>query len=360
MGSLSPLLHRSSAASHRIFVPFCDRNAPEGDATTFIDCYTPATNTWHCVTSIPASAEGLVLKDFSMVAFGPHIYVLGGCLCRRPAEVGSAASVDGEFRPRAMSTVRRYDVAADRWEMCAEMSEARFSFACTVCGGGIYVAGGQSSPGRARGISSSEVYDPASDRWRSLANMSRMRYKCVGVTWKGRILVVGGFVGGENFGPLDQTARSSAEVYDAERDKWIYVARMWALDVPPRQIVVVNDKLFSSGDCLQPWKGHIESYDEKESIWNVVHRSHFNCMSPTYTAEGTTATGRCYITMAPLRNHLYFLTGYSMPGEGSLLRSEVHVFDTSNSGGGWRSLESIDEVGEKELCGHCCVLNDDE
>ncbi|KAG6386960.1 hypothetical protein SASPL_152142 [Salvia splendens] len=179
MGSLSPLLHRSSAASHRIFVPFCDRNAPAGDATTFIDCYTPATNTWHRVTSIPASAEGLVLKDFSMVAFGPHIYVLGGRLCRRPAEVGSAASVDGEFRLRAVSTVRRYDVAADRWEMCAEMSEARFSFACTVCGGRIYVAGGQSSPGRARGISSSEVYDPASDRWRSLANMSRMRYSFI-------------------------------------------------------------------------------------------------------------------------------------------------------------------------------------
>lgn len=180
------------------------------------------------------------------------------------------------------------------------------------------------------------------------------RYKCVGVTWKGKIHVVGGFVGGENSGPPDQTARSSAEVYDAERDKWIYVARMWDLDVPPRQIVAVNGKLFSSGDCLQSWKGHIESYDEKEGIWSVVRGSRFTCMSPSSTAA---ATGRCYLTMTPIGNQLYFLAGYRMPGEGaSLLRSEVHVFDTAASGGGWRSAEPVEEEGEKELCGHCCVV----
>ncbi|KAH6775331.1 hypothetical protein C2S52_012892 [Perilla frutescens var. hirtella] len=361
MGSLSGVPDANLATNnHRIYVPFCDRNSNSNNASTFIDCYTPQANLWHRVTSIPASGENLVLKDFAMVAVGPHIYVLGGRVCINPADHGSsspsaAASQDQEIRPRVVAWVRRYDVEADAWEMCKPMSEARFSFACTVCDGKIYVAGGQSSLGRARGISSSEVYDPALDQWRSLAKMSRMRYKCVGVTWKGKIHVVGGFVGGENYGPYDQTARSSAEVYDAERNKWIYVARMWDLDVPPRQIVAVNGKLFSSGDCLQSWKGHIEAYDEIQNIWNVVYGSSFDCMSPTSTA----AEGRSYLTMAPIGNQLYFLAGYRMPGEGSLLRSVVHVFDTAAEGGAWRSMEPIEEEGEKELCGHCCVLKQD-
>lgn len=178
----------------------------------------------------------------------------------------------------------------------------------------------------------------------------------MGVTWKGRIHVVGGFVGGENSGPYDQTARSSAEVYDAERNEWIYVPRMWDLDVPPRQIVAVNGKLFSSGDCLQSWKGHIEAYDEQENIWNVVQGSRFNCMSPTSMTAAD--TGRCYVTMAPIGNQLYFLAGSRMPGEASsLMKSVVHAFDTAANGGGWRSMEPNEEEGEKELCGHCCVLN---
>lgn len=105
-----------------------------------------------------------------MVAVGPYIYVLGGRACR------VAADRREEMRPRVVPWVRRYDAGADRWEMCAAMSQPRFGFACTVCGGKIYVAGGQSSLGRASGVSSTEVYDPALDQWRSLANMNRMRY----------------------------------------------------------------------------------------------------------------------------------------------------------------------------------------
>lgn len=126
---------------------------------------------------MPAYGENLVLKDFAMVAVAPYIYVLGGRVCRRPPEHDSfSAAQDGEIRPRVVSWVRRYNIGADSWEMCAPMTEPRFSFACTVCNGKIYVAGGQNSLGRARGISSSEVYDPALDQWRSLANMRRMRY----------------------------------------------------------------------------------------------------------------------------------------------------------------------------------------
>ncbi|KAI3465718.1 hypothetical protein Pfo_022381 [Paulownia fortunei] len=359
MGSLSRLSRDSRNLSptddYRIYAPFCAKNDTL-NTSTFIDCYTPSTNSWHRATSVPGVGENLVLKDFSMVSLGHHIYVIGGRLCRKVAE-HDGAGVAHEFNPRVVPCVRRYNVRTDSWETCAPMAQPRFSFACTVSNNKIYVAGGQSTLVRAKGISSSEIYDPALDQWRSLANMSTMRYKCVAVTWQGKIHVVGGFVdGGENRGPYVMT-RSSAEVYDAQRDRWDFVARMWDLDVPPNQIVAVNGKLFSSGDCFKPWKGHIEAYDEKENIWNVVHGSHFDCLSPasTHGAAGSNwpPMERLYLTMAPIGNQLYFLAGYRMPGQ---MRSEAHVFDTAANGDGWRSFEPIEEVGEKELCGHCCVL----
>lgn len=144
---------------------------------------------------------------------------------------------------------------------------------------------------------------------------------------------------------VDVVARSSAEVYDEKQNSWVFVNRMWDLDIPPNQIVAMNEMLFSSGDRLKPWKGHIELYDENDKIWNAVHASRFN-FTP----------GRLYLTMAPIGNHLYFLAGYKMPGEESRLRSEVHVFDTAALGDGWRSFEPVEEDGVKELCGHCCVL----
>ncbi|KAK6142329.1 hypothetical protein DH2020_022677 [Rehmannia glutinosa] len=361
MGSLSRLSRAlSSTDDYRIYAPFCAKNDTL-NPSTFIDCYNPSTNSWDRATSIPGFGENLVLRNFAMVSLGHHIYVIGGRLCRKVSE-HNGAGLSSQGNPRVVACVRRYNVRTNSWETCAPMGQPRFNFACTVCNGRIYVAGGQSSLGRAKGISSTEVYDPALDQWRSMANMSTMRYKCVGVTWQGKIHIVGGFVdgGGENLGPFVMT-RSSAEVYDAQHDRWDFVARMWELDVPPNQIVPVNGKLFSSGDCFKPWKGHIEAYDEKENLWNVVHGSHFDCLSPAST-QGVASSNwppmeRLYLTMAPIGNQLYFLAGYRLSGEVSRLRSEVHVFDTAANGDiGWRSFEPIEEQGEKELCGHCCVL----
>ncbi|KAL0320296.1 UNVERIFIED_CONTAM: hypothetical protein Sradi_5291100 [Sesamum radiatum] len=306
----------SSTDDYQIYAPFCTKNATTGDTSTFIDCYTPSTNSWHRATSIPGHGENLALKDFSMVSIGHHIYVIGGRLCRKSSEPNNGSGP--EFNPRVVPCVHRYNVRTNSWDTCAPMAQPRRA----------------KHIGTAKGISSTEVYDPALDQWRSLANMSTMRYKCVGVIWQGKIHVVGGFVdGGGISGPFHMT-RSSAEVYDVQRDKWDFMARMWDLDVPPYQIVAVNGKLFSSGDCFKRWKGHIEAYDEKENLWNAVHGSYFDCLSPTSRAEVTSSSCSAmmwpsYLTMAPIGNLLYFLVGYRIPGEGSRLRSEVHVFDTA-------------------------------
>ncbi|KAL2466333.1 F-box/kelch-repeat protein [Abeliophyllum distichum] len=359
MDSLSPL-ETSSTDCCRIYVAFCAKY-PNGKMCNFIECYYTSNNSWHRVTSIPGLDENQVLKDFAMVSLGDYIYIIGGRLCLKvlDPETDNVKEIDLRLLP----WVRRYNVRTDKWEVCAPLSIPRFDFACTVCDRKIYVAGGQNVLGRAKGISSAEFYDPALDEWKSLANMSTMRYKCVGVTWQEKIHVVGGFAHKGNVdriqGPYTMT-RSSAEIYDPQRDKWDFITRMWELDVPPYQIVAVNGKLYSSGDCFKPWKGHIEAYDEKQNIWNEVGGSNLNCLSqnsnPDVKEPDWPSMQMLYFTMAPVGNRLYFMAGYRTPRDASRMRSEVHVFDTSANGDGWRTFEPIVEESEKELCARCCVL----
>ena len=171
------------------------------------------------------------------------------------------------------------------------------------------------------------------------------------MTWQGKILVVGGFADrlDSNRTVPYTLERSSAEVFDPRTGRWDLMAGMWQLDVPPNQIVAVEGKLFSSGDCLMAWKGHIEAYDMDQNIWNIVDGSQFGTPCPPV-----------YLTVAPLGSLLYFLAGYRRAGGGdsdsSTFVSMVHVFDTLAIGDAWRSLDPIDQVGEKELCSHGCVF----
>lgn len=127
--------------------------------------------------------------------------------------------------------------------------------------------------------------------------------------WQGKVHVVGGFGGVE--GPLAVKERCSAEVYDCESATWNLMVGMWQLDVPPNQIVAVGGKLFSSGDRLNAWKGHIEVYDGKIGIWDEVDGSYLeHISSPVSTSDATGANWppmrRLYLTMAPIGTDLYF------------------------------------------------------
>lgn len=363
MGSLaSSSRARNQSNNYCVYASFCGSHlAPNTNMSNWIECYNPSTNFWRRVSPIPGLIENHILKGFSMVSVDNSIYVIGGRLCHKVAGKDPDETIEDNLK--VLSSVRRYNCHTGTWSKCAPLLISRFDFACTVNENKIYVAGGQCALGSARGISSAEVYDPALDEWNSLPNMSTLRYKCVGVTWQGKIHVVGGFVerstDGDSPGPYN-TDRSSAEVYDPRRGTWDLVARMWDLDVPPNQIVAVEGRLFSSGDCLNVWKGHIEAYNGKLKMWDEVDGSHLNTLSssPISTSDATSwpPIQRRYLTMAPIGTHLYFLAGYRLAGEISRLRSEVHVFDTSGSGTGWRSFEPVEEEGEKELCCHCCVL----
>ncbi|CAN1165990.1 Kelch-like protein 7 [Linum perenne] len=340
-------LSSMSSIDHRIYASFCNDTD-----SNWVECYDPSSNEFTHLGSIPGLGENCVLKDFAMVNLGDSIYVIGGRVVRTERSWNYGGEFDEfvEVEIEVRSVVNCYNVRHDRWIECRPLTQPRYSFACCVCGDKIYVAGGKSSLTDTSGVSLAEVYNSEINTWSSLSDMSVMRYKCVGVTWKGKIYVVGGFASRGNSGKTESfiMERSSAEVYDTKTGRWQVMVGMWQLDVPPNEIVAANEKLFSSGDCLKPWKGHIEAYDGNLNLWNVVDGSHLR----TFNAP----IQRVYLTMAPIGTHLYFLGGYRTTEECPRMLSRVHIFDTSTTNGQWMSLEPIEEVGRKELCSHCCVV----
>ncbi|KAJ1434775.1 Kelch-type beta propeller [Sesbania bispinosa] len=351
-------------SNYVVVAVFCPREPnPNVTLPNSIELYYPSMNTWTYVGSIPGLIDDQVLKGFAMVSLGDFIYIIGGQVCHK-----EKVHVNDEYADfvdegiQVVPTVLRYNVKTNQWFNCAPLRVARYDFACTVCDNKIYVAGGKSTLASARGISSAELYDPDLDTWSPLPNLHILRYKCMGVTWQGKVYIVGGFAERED---SDKTMpsiveRSSAEVYDTQAGKWDLIAGMWQLDVPPNQIVEVSGTLFSSGDCLNAWKGHIEAYDGK--LWNEVDGSHKRSLSTledNNSYENWSLNQRLYLTMAPIGTRLFFLAGYRIGGEGELpIRtiSVVHIFDTSATTDAWRSFEPMELDGEKELCSHCCVV----
>lgn len=370
MGSLlSPPSSESPADGSHIYASFCSRRMPN-----WLESFSPADNSWRRVGAIPGIPEHHFLKGFTMVSLGDCVYVVGGRLCRKESEAVDDDPIEVELSVR--SEVLRYNVVSRDWSTCASLLVPRFDFACAACDGKIYVAGGQCMLSSGRGTSAAEAYDPMQDQWDPLPNMRTLRYKCVGVTWQGRFYAVGGFaVREDSGGPAvpSLVERSSAEVFDAERGEWDLMANMWQLDVPPNQIVAVEgQQLFSSGDCLNTWKGHIDAYDGKLNIWSIVEWSLYydlsslliTSMEPSSSDGGGNCScrqmmRRLYLTMAPIGTHLYFLAGYRVPGDEFQSVSIVHVFNTLATTGedAWRTLTPVMENGDKELCAHCCVLS---
>ncbi|KAE8656560.1 hypothetical protein F3Y22_tig00117000pilonHSYRG00328 [Hibiscus syriacus] len=105
------------------------------------------------------------------------------------------------------------------------------------------------------------------------------------------------------------------------RVPWDLSEQIWKLNIPPNQIVEVDGKLFSSGDCLKPSKAHIDVYDGMQNMWNEVDGSRFQTLNSPVSALGDNNNEnwplmeRLHLTMAPIGNHIYFLAGHRMAGE---------------------------------------------
>lgn len=171
------------------FVAFGGVSFAVPNALTRVDAYSPATNSWRQLASLPSTVVGADGGEHN-----GRLYVF-----------------DGEF-------VFAYDVDNDAWTVVSTMPTQTFGrLSVAYHEGAFYTFGGYlSQPGQ---VSSDQVdrYDPETNTWTSLAPMPTARHLHSTAVLHGRVHVVGG----------SYQAEAVHEVYDIASNTWSTAA-----DVP--------------------------------------------------------------------------------------------------------------------------------
>jgi hypothetical protein len=202
--------------------------------------YTPATNTWTLIASLPAPRGW-----FSGTSDGTYIYLLGGVdqnfnttatLWRYdpvsntyntslppytiPTYFHASAYLNGKIyriAGRAIGTdfhVEVYDIATNTWSMAANYPFANHSLMAAALGNYIYAGGGNASPDK------TYRYDPGTNTWddAAVADLPAGRSAAASGAYNGRWLLAGGDV---NF-----AISTSAIVWDPASNTWSNLPNM--------------------------------------------------------------------------------------------------------------------------------------
>jgi hypothetical protein len=209
---------------------------PSGAAQGTVQVYTPWTNTWSTVASLPTPRY-----EFAAACGADgRIYAIGG----KDAHDADLASVEV------------YDPAQDTWTTAHSLSSARgFLAATTGHDGRIYVLGGMVN-GFPTGTA--EAYDPTLDAWTSLPPLPTPRWYLAAATDpNGAILAIGGAT---DFG--NQFTVGTVEAYSNVSQTW---RSLPGLITPRTQLAAVNapdGRILAVGglDLSGNWANHVESY----------------------------------------------------------------------------------------------------
>jgi hypothetical protein len=202
--------------------------------------YTPGTNTWTAIASLPAPRGW-----FSAASDGTYIYLLGGVdqnftttatLWRYdpasntyntslpsytiPTYFHASAYLNGKIyriAGRAIGTdfhVEVYNIATNTWSMAANYPVANHSLMAAALGGYIYGAGGNAFPDK------TYRYDPNTNTWddAAIADLPAGRSAAASGVYNGRWLLGGGDV---NF-----AISNSAIAWDPATNTWSNLANM--------------------------------------------------------------------------------------------------------------------------------------
>jgi N-acetylneuraminic acid mutarotase len=202
--------------------------------------YTPATNTWTPIASLPAPRGW-----FSGTTDGTHIYLLGGVdqnfnttatLWRYdpvsntyntslpsytiPTYFHASAYLNGKIyriAGRAIGTdfhVEVYTIATNAWSMAANYPFANHSLMAVALGNYIYAAGGNASPDK------TWRYDPSTDIWddAAIADLPAGRSAAASGAYNGKWILAGGDV---NF-----AISTNAIAWDPATNTWSNLANM--------------------------------------------------------------------------------------------------------------------------------------
>jgi N-acetylneuraminic acid mutarotase len=183
----------STAYNGRLYV-FGGAQSGSGQATRTTWVYDPAKDTWTVLAPMPeARAAG------AAVALGDYLYVIGG--------VGSTQAL------------LRYDPAANTWKTLAALKAAREHTAAVALDGKIYALAGRWNNAI---LTSVEIYEPEKDSWTPGTAMNEGRSGFGAAILDGKIVVAGG----EVFSASGASALTSAEIYDPDTEKWIFLPPM--------------------------------------------------------------------------------------------------------------------------------------
>lgn len=193
-----------------------------GGATP-LEAYTPATNTWATLASLPAMRFALAAA--AGAGKDNHVYAIGGTI-----------SNTGE------TTVFAYTPTTNAWASVASMATPRILHAAAVLPDGrIYAISGQTALGGGSIVAGVEVYTPSTNTWASAANIPTPRSGLAAATASdGRIYAIGGDVNG--------TKTAVVEAYSPVTNTWVAVASMPVARSGHGAAVGADGRIYVTGD----------------------------------------------------------------------------------------------------------------
>ncbi|KAJ9709831.1 hypothetical protein PVL29_001347 [Vitis rotundifolia] len=156
----------------------------------------------------------------------------------------------------ASADVYQYDSCLNSWSKLANMNVARNDFACAEVNGMVYAVGGYGADGDS--LSSAEMYDADADKWILIESLRRPRYGCFACGFEGKLYVMGGrssfTIGNSRF----------VDVYNPERHTW---CEMKNGRVMVTAHAVLGKKLF----CME-WKNQrkLAIFNPEDNSWKMV------------------------------------------------------------------------------------------
>ena len=174
---------------------------PEYSPVGPVEAYTPSTNTWTTVSSLP-NPRG----ELSVASGGDgRVYAIGGydapCDC-------SSTEVDA------------YDPGTDSWTTVAPLPFGVADAAAATSHGKIYVFGGYKVAGHPYLLDTVQIYTPRTNSWTSGTRTPSIRYGATAVTGPdGNIYVIGGYSRRANISGI-------VKMYNPSTDGWTTKAPM--------------------------------------------------------------------------------------------------------------------------------------
>ncbi|VFR02075.1 unnamed protein product [Cuscuta campestris] len=248
---------------------------PEDPSITSPCLFDPRNLSWCLLPPMPCNPHVYGLCNFTSIAVGPHLYILGGSLFDTrtfPLDV-----------PSPSSSAFRFDFSASLWESLSPMITPRGSFACAaipnsdkilVAGGGsrhnVFGAAGSS-------LSSVEMYDIGKDEWVPLDGLPGFRAGCVGFfVGQGEedreFWVMGGYGNSRtisNVLPVDQYYKDAVVMELKNGGKWKEIGDMWEEGERGRlgKIVVVEGDDFDAPAVFMLEESNIFRYQRSPNRW---------------------------------------------------------------------------------------------